>query len=240
MIDSLGFVAAPLSLFLLSTLPALHHLPLVPMEKSRPSNPRLCPSHTNTQHVPKSLASHPSPGCRCSSNSRPWLFPDGMLNSYHLIIWVCPNHWLSPRLHLQSPTQLLSPTPTEVTWCTASHPSSVPPSFVCAVQRRSCSSAYVRQLWREPTEAQVLKWQSHLRSYRHFFPTSDMFQTGWDSYLITLSATPDMSAARLSVRRLVFIFRTPTVSLFSSVRGGSWQLPDTQGYISYISDLNLW
>lgn len=153
--------------------------------------------------------------------------PDGMLNSYHPIIWVCPNHWLSPRLHLQSPTQLLSPTPTEVTWCTASHPSSVPPSFVCAVQRRSCSSAYVRQLWRGPTEAQVLKWQSHLRSYRHFFPpsrvlkvyTSDTFQTGWDSYLITLSATPDMSAARLSVRRLVFIFRTPTVSLFSSVRG---------------------
>lgn len=139
-------------------------------KKSRPSNPRLCRSHTNTQHVPKSLASHPSPGCRCSSNSRPWLFPDGMLNSYHLIIWVCPNHWLSPRLHLQSPTQLLSPTPTEVTWCTASHPSSVPPSFVCAVQRRSRSSAYVRQLWREPTEAQVLKWQSHLRSHRHFFP----------------------------------------------------------------------
>lgn len=80
--------------------------------------------------------------------------PDGMLNSYHGIIWVCPNHWLSPRLHLQLPTQLLSPTPTEVMWCTASHPPSVPPFRVCAC---------------EPTKARVLKWQSHLSSYQGFF-----------------------------------------------------------------------
>lgn len=123
--DSLGFVSAPSSSFF------TFHLACPP-------------SSPNTQHVPTSPAAHPIPGCRRPSSTRPWLFPDGMLNSYHLIIWVCPNHWLSPRLHLQSPTQLLSPTPTEVTWRTASHPSSVPPSFVCRVAT-FVSSACVRQ-----------------------------------------------------------------------------------------------
>lgn len=128
--DSLGFVAARLSSFSLPTFSC------PPPRKSHSSNPCLRRSRSNKHHVP-------SPRVQLPLHRPLMTLTDGILNSYHTIIWVCPNHWLSPRLHLQSPTQLLSPTPTEVMWCTASHPSSVPPSRLCVCMCVSGAATYV-------------------------------------------------------------------------------------------------
>lgn len=163
----------PFHRFYFPPFPALHHF-LSPPKKSRSSDPCHCPARTNKHHV--ALLRMPL----LLQHSLVTL-ADGMLNSYHAIIWVCPNHWLSPRLHLQSPTQLLSPTPTEVMWCTASRPSSVPPTRVCVRACVWCSHICV-QPWADPGPSAevILTWARVFL----FFPlsclyTSGTFQTGW-------------------------------------------------------------